>query len=169
MSVYKHNFKLREWQLSILTGKTGHLLREPFQTAHPQLMCKLPLSFFIIVNTNTQPSFSYWCDIQSSILSSFIYFSCWLHLCVCPWTLCARAGFGWAPQRQIKLELDQTHLEHVFKGVEVSKEFLHWDFPRVKDKVLSQVGVLLLHILVQQIQLLMLLMGRTHKNVETRC
>lgn len=62
-----------------------------------------------------------------------------------------------------------THLEHVLKGVEVSKEFLYGDFSRVKDKVLSQVVILLLHILVKHIQLLKLLFGGTHKTVETCC
>lgn len=60
-----------------------------------------------------------------------------------------------------------THLEHVFKVVEVAIEFLYRHFSWVKDKVVTQVSILLLHILVHQIELLMLLMGTDHKLVET--
>lgn len=61
----------------------------------------------------------------------------------------------------------ETHQEHVFEIVEIAKEFLWRDFFWVKDVVLSQVGVLLLHVFMQQIQLLMLFSGSTHKAVNT--
>lgn len=42
----------------------------------------------------------------------------------------------------------RTHLEHVFEGIEVSKKFLYRNLFRVKDKVIPQVIILLLHVLM---------------------
>lgn len=85
--------------------------------------------------------------------------------------------WGWSAQAEkhnrcyfkvIKLEsVCKTHQEHVPKIVKVAEEFLCRDFSWVKDKVLSQVWILLLHVLMQHIQLLILLSSTTDKTVQT--
>lgn len=60
----------------------------------------------------------------------------------------------------------KTHQEHVSESAEVAEELLHRDLARVEHKVLPQVDVLLLHVLVQQVQLLVLLAGTFHEAVE---
>lgn len=61
----------------------------------------------------------------------------------------------------------ETYQKHGFEIVKFTKEFLCRDFSWVKDEVLSEICVLLLHVFVQQIQFFMLLSGSTHKAVET--
>lgn len=84
--------------------------------------------------------------------------------------------FGWLHTKstsikQIRPESadeHETYQKHGFEIVEFTKEFLCRDFSWVKDVVLSEVCVLLLHVFVQQIQFFMLLSGSTHKAVDTR-